>query len=253
MIMAEPTLEALHKRHRPCEITYRTHRHVYDLMLHHPLISKIICTRTGCWTLTPGGYDVHVNLHGTIENAPHGKHGIDVFAEAAGVTLERRTPKLWLVGPTCPVVTEDDRYPVISHPPVAPRDPVDIALHLPHSPRNDLWKQHDIVSEVSSFFSQHGESLTLLIVGQDPIEPGKSHILKMAHEIESAKMFIGPDSGGYHMAVALGKPTVVSLTDQFPASMRGYPKAVCVGDHDLSELLSVSLAMYRKIKCAPRS
>jgi len=248
MLMTEPTLEALHKKHSPCEITYRTHRHVYDLMLYHPLIDKILFTRTGCWTPVPPDYDVHVNLHGVIEAAPFGLHGIDAFAQAAGVTLERRTPTLWLTGDMRPVETEDDRYPVISHPPVDPLAEVDITIHTPHEPRNELWKNHKIVEEIVKFFGSRNEAPTVRLVGRDPIEPGKSNILRMAHAINNSKMFIGPDSGGFHIAAALGKPTIVSLTDKFPVSMRGYSKVIHVGDDRLEELLSTSLAVYRKLK-----
>ena len=178
MLMSEPVLQALHDKCAPCEITYRTHRHVYDLMLYHPLIDKILCTRTGCWTPTPEGYDVHVNLHGIIETAPYGMHGIDVFAKAAKVEVSRRTPRLYLAGEMRPVETEDDRYPIISHPPVEPPLMVDITVHQPHQPRNLLWlPEQNLAHRMMGYFYDHGEQPTMRLVGQDPIEPGKSHIL----------------------------------------------------------------------------
>jgi hypothetical protein len=248
MIMAEPTLQALHDKYAPCYITYRTHRHVYDLMLYHPLIDEILCTRTGCWTPTPEGYDVHVNLHGVIENAPFGQHGIDAFAEAAGVSLERRQPKLYLEGKMCPVRTEDDRYPVISHPAVWSPSSVDISFHVPQEPRNKAWQPgRRVLSQFMAFMDDNGENPEVRLVGQDPLEPGKSHMLKMANEIKQSKLFIGPDSGGFHIAAALGVPAVVSLIEQFPVSMRGYPKVVAVSD-DIQEVFAVALAMYRNIK-----
>lgn len=249
MIMSEPVLQAIHDKYAPCEITYRTHRHVYDLMLYHPLIDKILCTRTGCWTPTPDGYDIHINLHGVIEAAPFGVHGTDAFARAAGVEISRRTPVLYLTGEQRPVETEDDRYPVISHPPVEAPKMVDITVHMPHEPRNALWAQEKrIVHHMMEYFFKHGEAATLRLVGMDPMKPGKSHILKMANEIKQSRMFVGPDSGGFHIAVALGIPTIASLTDKFPPSMRGYSKVVCVEDHRMEEVFSAALAMYRRIK-----
>jgi hypothetical protein len=215
-------------------------------MLYHPLIDKILCTRTGCWTPTPPGYDVYVNLHGVIEQAPFGTHGVDAFARSAGLQVTRRTPKLYLEGRQCLVETEDDRYPIVSHPPIVIPNPVDITVHIPHEPRNVLWKR-DIISEIKDYFEQAGESLTIRIVGQDPIEPGKSHMLKMAHEIDNSRMFIGPDSAGFHIAAALNVPAVVSLTDKFPPSMRGYSKTICVGDYRIEDLLQTSLALYRNL------
>ncbi len=249
MIMSEPVLQAVHDKYAPCEITYRTHRHVYDLVLYHPLIDKILCTRTGCWAPTPDGYGVHVNLHGVIETAPHGVHGTDAFARAAGVEISRRTPVLYLTGEQRPVETEDDRYPVISHPPVETPEMVDITLHVPHEPRNALWApQNRIVHHLMDYFSKNGEKPNVRVVGMDPVEPGKSHILKMANEIKQSRMFIGPDSGGFHIAAALGIPTIACLTDKFPPSMRSYSKVVCVEDHRMEDVLSTALAMYRRIK-----
>lgn len=248
MIMTEPVLQALHDKYAPCHITYRTHRHVYDLMLYHPLIDEILCTRTGCWTEYPEGYDVHVNLHGVIEKAPHGVHGIDAFAEAAGVTLSRRTPKLYLSGTMRPVTTEDDRYPVISHPEVPDVPPCDIAFHVPAEPRNAAWGEGlGVIKRFMEYMDSQGESPDVRVVGIEPIEPGKSNMLRMAKSIQSAKMFVGPDSGGFHIAAALGVPTVASLTPKFPASMRGYPKVVSVDDN-LAQVFAATLALYRKIK-----
>jgi hypothetical protein len=248
MLMAEPTLRALHEKYAPCHITYRTHRHVYDLLLYHPLIDEILCTRTGCWTPTPEGYDVHVNLHGVIENAPFGQHGIDAFAEAAGVTLERRQPKLHISGIMRPVRTEDDRYPEISHPKIKIPPTVDISFHIPQEPRNVAWAAgRKTISRFMEFMDSHGEHPLVRMVGQDHIEPGRSNMLKMATEIQRSRLFIGPDSGGFHIAAALGVPTVASFTDKFPAKMRSYPKVVAVRD-DLDEVFSVALAMYRKTR-----
>ena len=247
MLMTEPTLQALHDKYIPCHITYRTHRHVYDLMLYHPLIDEILCTRTGCWTRTPEGYNVHVNLHGAIEDAPFGTHGIDAFAKIAGVTAPYRTPRLYLTGEPRTVTTEDDRYPVISHPEVETPDMVDITFHIPQEPRNSAWTPgHLLIPRLLEFFDDSKERPTIRVVGQDPMEPGRSHMLKMAKEIQRSRLFVGPDSGGFHMAAALGIPTVASLTSKFPASMRGYPKVVTVGD-DIDEVFSVALAMYRTL------
>lgn len=248
MLMSEPVLQALHDKYAPCEITYRTHRHVYDLMLYHPLIDKILCTRTGCWTPTPDGYDVHINLHGVIEASPFGVHGTDAFAKAAGVEVSRRTPVLHLSGEMCHVETEDDRYPVISHPPVPVPDMVDISVHVPSESRNSLWApEKRIYNRMWDHFFYKHATPTMRIVGQDPIEPGKSNILKMANEIKQSRMFVGPDSGGFHIAAALGIPAIVSLTEEFPASMRGYSKVVVVGDHQAEEVFSTALAMYRRL------
>ncbi len=252
MVMAEPVLEAVHDKYAPCEITYRTHRYVYDLMLFHPLIDKILCTRTGCWTPTPEGYDVHVNLHGVIENAPFGMHGIDAFAQAAGVEVKRRTPNLYLTGEERPVETEDDRYPKISHP--IPEDPtkVDICIHMPQEPRNRLWQNPYFFDQMVNWFKEQtgdpSQDVTVRVVGQEEVVAGKSNILRMAKGIAASKMFIGPDSGGFHIAAALGIPTVVSLTDKFPASMRGYAKVVCVGDEQGEDVFRSALALYRTVK-----
>jgi hypothetical protein len=248
MLMSEPILQALHDKYAPCHVTYRTHRHYYDLMLYHPLIDEILCTRTGCWTEIPPGYDISVNLHGVIEAAPYGVHGIDAFARAAGVSISRRTPKLYLEGSQRPVRTEDDRYPVVTHPPVEVPAQVDIAIHVPHEPRNVAWADGlAVVSKFREYMASQGESPVVRLVGQDPMEPGRSHMLKMAWEIKQSKLFIGPDSGGFHIAAALGVPAVASLTSKFPASMRSYPKVVAVGD-DLPQIFAAALALYRKVK-----
>jgi ADP-heptose:LPS heptosyltransferase len=95
------------------------------------------------------------------------------------------------------------------------------------------------------FMDSHGEKPLVRMVGQDHMEPGRSHMLKMANEIQQSKLFVGPDSGGFHMAAALGVPTVASFTDKFPAKMRSYPKVVAAGD-DLDEVFALALAMHRK-------
>jgi len=248
MIMTEPVLQALYDKYYPCHITYRTHRHYYDLLLFHPLIDEILCTRTGCWTPTPEGYDIHVNLHEVIEKAPFGVHGIDAFALAAGVKLPRRIPRLALDGVSRRVRTEDDRYPVVTHPPVKIPPKSDISFHIPHETRNLSWKDGmGVLKKFMDYFNSRGEKPSIRLVGQDPMEPGKSHMLKMAWEIKQSKMFVGPDSGGFHISVALDVPTIVSLTSKFPASMRGYSKAVAVED-DLNQVFPTALALYRKIK-----
>ena len=156
---------------------------------------------------------------------------------------------LYLTGEQRPVETEDDRYPVISHPPVKAPEMVDITVHMPHEPRNALWAQENrIVHHLMEYFFKHGEEPTLRLVGTDPMEPGKSHILKMANEIKQSRIFIGPDSGGFHIAAALGIPTIASLTNKFPPSMRSYSKVVCVEDHRMEEVFSAALAMYRRIR-----
>ena len=94
---------------------------------------------------------------------------------------------------------------------------------------------------------EQGEKTQVRIVGRDPIEPGKSNMLKMAKQIKASDLFVGPDSGGFHIAAALRVPTVVSLTPKFPVSMRGYPKVVAVEDN-LAQVFSAALALYRKNK-----
>jgi ADP-heptose:LPS heptosyltransferase len=69
----------------------------------------------------------------------------------------------------------------------------------------------------------------------------------MSKEIQQSRLFVGPDSGGFHIAAALGVPTVASFTDKFPAKMRSYSKVVAAGD-DLKEVFTLALAMYRKTK-----
>jgi hypothetical protein len=157
-------------------------------------------------------------------------------------------PRLYLEGEMCPVRTEDDRYPVISHPPAADPSHVDITLHVPKEPRNVAWAGGlKIIHKFMEYMDDAGEKPQVRVVGQDPIEPGRSHMLKMARQIRASDLFVGPDSAGFHIAAALGVPTVASLTPKFPASMRSYPKVVAVGD-DLAEVFPAALALYRKNK-----
>ncbi len=248
LLMTEPVLQALHDKYSNCSITYRTHRHYYDLLLFHPLIDNILCTRTGCWNLNPTGYDIDINLHGVIEDAPSGVHGVDAFAKAAGVELSRRTPVLHLTGTKRPVVTEDDRYPVVSHPDVKEPEEVDIAVHLPHTPRNLSWRGGVIlVDRLRDYFNTNMEFPTIRIVGQSTMEAGKSNLLKMAWDIKKSKMFVGPDSAGIHIAAALGIPTVASFTKEFPASIRSYPGVINIEDN-FEQICETSLAVYKKLK-----
>jgi hypothetical protein len=122
----------------------------------------------------------------------------------------------------------------------------DISFHVPQEPRNEAWAAgRKTLASFMRFMDDNGEKPSVRLVGQDPLEPGKSHMLKMAKEIQQSRLFVGPDSGGFHMAAALGVPAVASFTDKFPASTRSYPKVVAVRD-DLNEVFAVALAMYRK-------
>jgi hypothetical protein len=123
---------------------------------------------------------------------------------------------------------------------------VDISFHVPQEPRNAAWAGgRKTLASFVGFMEDNGERPSVRVVGQDPVEPGKSHMLKMAKEIQQSRLFVGPDSGGFHMAAALGVPTVASFTGEFPASMRSYAKVVAVRD-DLDEVFAVALATYRK-------
>lgn len=93
VIQLEPTLEALYYQHAPCKLTLRTNMGFAPLFEHHPLISKIVPFDEK--DLDPEGYDEHVKIPDPSRwNAP--VPTVDKFAIAAGVSLLRRTPKIFL-------------------------------------------------------------------------------------------------------------------------------------------------------------
>lgn len=242
MIAMEPALEALYYRHRPAEIYLRTHPHYADLHQFHPLLEKIV---PGILTANqesapgipsdekkPQGYDFFYNTTGCVE-MNHGIHAIDNFAMAMSAPIIRRTPVLYL----------DPKIPV---------EPLDIVIHTPkrisvdgkQAPRNDDFREHDIPVLLEAYFRKEGikfESITSIGSGMEEDDG----LQDFSRTIAGAKLFIGPDSAGAHIAAALSVPHVVAYTPTFPSTIRSYPNTIAVHDGDVDLLLSTAAATYR--------
>jgi hypothetical protein len=68
-----------------------------------------------------------------------------------------------------------------------------------------------------------------------------------ARTIAGAKLFIGPDSAGAHIAAALSVPHVVAYTPDFPSTIRSYPNTIAVHDGDVELLLRTAAATYKHL------
>ena len=240
MIMMEPAIEALYYKHRPVEIHLRTHPHYVDLHKFHPLISRIV---PGILTAgpsapglssdekKPGGYDFCYNTTGAIE-MNRGIHGIDSFAFAVGVPVLRRTPILYL-DPSMSV------------------EPLDIVIHTPKrsadSPRNLDFRYNDIPKALEEYLRKENiEFNSITTIGSSPeVENG---LQAFSRTIAGAKLFVGPDSAGAHIAAALSVPSVVAYTTSFPHRIRAYPNTISVHDNDLETLLKTVAVVYEKLK-----
>lgn len=245
MIMMEPALEALYYRHRPAEIYLRTHPHYEDLHPFHPLISEIV---PGILTANkasapglpsdekkPQGFDFFYNTTGCVE-MNRGIHGMDSFAFATSAPLLRRTPVLYL-DPSVPI------------------QPLDIVVHTPkrcslpgrESPRNADFRNYDVPSMLEDYFRKEGiEYQSIAAIGADSEIAGG--LQEFARTIAGAKLFIGPDSAGAHIAAALSVPHIVAYTSAFPYRTRGYPSTIPVHDGDIQTLLKIAGATYRHLE-----
>jgi hypothetical protein len=236
MVMMEPVLEALFYKYAPAEVYLRTHPVYADLHEFHPLLSGVIKgILTASYTLPgydsdekkPQGFDRFYNTTGCVE-MNRGIHGIDSFAFSMSAVPFRRTPVMYL----------DPSRTV---------EPLDIVIHTPKrspgSPRNHDFRHYDIPEIVGKHFDSQGikyRSITSFGQGEE-VEGGLQHI---AQQIAGAKLFIGPDSSGFHMASALGVPHIAAFTDDFPAGIRAYPNTVSTRDMDLPSLLQKATALY---------
>ena len=244
MIAMEPALEALYYRHRPAEIYLRTHPHYADLHPFHPLLEQIV---PGILTANqesapgmpsdekkPQGYDFFYNTTGCVE-MNRGIHAIDSFALAMSAPTIRRTPVLYL----------DPNNPV---------EPLDIVIHTPKrisvtgnlTPRNADFRNHDIPILVEAYFRKEGIEFKSITAIGESMEKENS-LQNFARTIAGAKLFIGPDSAGAHIAAALSVPHVVAYTPEFPSSIRSYPNTIAVHDGDVELLLRTAASTYRDL------
>ncbi len=245
MIAMEPALEALYYRHRPAEIYLRTHPHYADLHQFHPLLEKIV---PGILTANqesapgmpsdekkPQRFDFFYNTTGCVE-MNRGIHAIDSFAMAMSATPIRRTPVLYL-DPSIPV------------------EPLDIVIHTPKrvnvtgsaSPRNADFREHDIPTLVEAYFRKEGIEFNFITAIGESTEKENS-LQDFSRTIAGAKLFIGPDSAGAHIAAALSVPHVAAYTPSFPSTIRSYPNTIAVHDGDVELLLRTAAVTYRNLR-----
>ena len=236
MIMLEPVLEALFYKYAPAEVYLRTHPHYADLHKFHPLLQEVISgiLVTGPSTpeyesdeKKPQGFDRFYNTTGCVE-MNRGIHGIDSFALATSTIPFRRTPVLYLD-------------------PDAEIQPLDIVIHTPkrsvHSPRNHDFRHFDIPELVAKHLDKEGiKYKSITSFGSDEEQEGG--LQRIANTIAGAKLFIGPDSAGFHMASALGVPHIAAFTPDFPAGIRAYPNTVSTSDTDIPDLMRKVSALY---------
>jgi hypothetical protein len=236
MIMMEPVLEALFYKYAPAEVFLRTHPDYADLHAFHPLLQPIVKGILTANKALPGydsdekkpqGFDRFYNTTGCVE-MNRGIHGTDSFAFSTSAIPFRRTPVMYL-------------DPDVE---VQPRD---IVIHTPkrgpNSPRNHDFRHHHIPDMVKNHLDKEGikyESITA--IGENSEYEGG--LQEMAQTIAGAKLFIGPDSAGFHMAAALGVPHIAAFTSDFPAGIRAYPNTVSTRDTDLADLLQKISALY---------
>lgn len=236
MVMMEPVLEALYYKYAPAEVYLRTHPAYADLHQFHPLLQGVINGVLTANASLPGydsdekkpqGFDRFYNTTGCVE-MNRGIHGIDSFAFSMSVHPFRRTPVVYL----------DPEVEVQSR---------DIVIHTPKrsasSPRNVDFRYHNIPDIVAGHLDREGikyDKIEAIGEGEE-VEGG---LQKMAQTIAGAKLFIGPDSAGFHMASALGVKHVASFTDTFPSGIRAYPNTISTRDTDLPDFLRAIAAAY---------
>jgi hypothetical protein len=236
MIMMEPVLEALYYKYSPAELYLRTHPAYADLHEFHPLVQKVVKGILTASDSLPGydsdekkpqGFDRFYNTTGCVE-MNRGIHGIDSFAFATSAIPFRRTPVMYL----------DPSVEVKPH---------DIVIHTPkrsaRSPRNYDFREHDIPNLVAAHLDKEGikyGSITAIGQGEE-VEGG---LQKMAQTIAGAKLFIGPDSAGFHMAAALGVPHVAAFTEEFPRGIRAHPNTIAIHDKDVHGFLRAVSTAY---------
>jgi hypothetical protein len=244
MIAMEPALEALYYRHRPAEIYLRTHPHYADLHPFHPLLEKIVPgILTASQESAPGlpsdekkpqGYDFFYNTTGCVE-MNRGIHAIDSFALAMSAPVIRRTPILYL-DPSIPV------------------EPLDIVVHTPkrisvtgnQTPRNADFRNYDIPMLLETYLRKEGiEFNSITSIGQG-MEVSNG-LQSFARTIAGAKLFVGPDSAGAHIAAALSVPHVIAYTPEFPSTIRAYPNTIAVHDDDVELLLRTAAFTYKNL------
>jgi hypothetical protein len=108
------------------------------------------------------------------------------------------------------------------------------------------FREHDIPSLVEAYFRKEGiEFNSITAIGQGmEVNDG---LQDFARTIAGAKLFIGPDSAGAHIAAALSVPHVVAYTPTFPSTIRAYPNTIAVHDGDVDLLLRTAVATYRNL------
>lgn len=95
IVQLEPTIEALYYQYSDCELTLRTHPGYAPFFEHHPLIHKVIPFSKTKYPTLASDFDIHTEIP-DIQQWTLKMPLVEKFAAAAGVTLLRKTPKIFL-------------------------------------------------------------------------------------------------------------------------------------------------------------
>ena len=95
IVQLEPTIEALYYKYENCELTLRISAGYEPFFEHHPLIHEVVAISGDGPDPLPSEYDIHTEIP-DIDLWTLKMPLVEKFAAAAGVTLLRKTPKIFL-------------------------------------------------------------------------------------------------------------------------------------------------------------
>lgn len=176
IVQLEPTLEAVYYTYEDCELTLRTHNGYEPFFEHHPLVHDVIVFDED--EEDPGAdFDIVIDIpdirHWTIKLPT-----VEKFAAAIGVTLLRKTPKIFL-----------DEYP---------EDTNQIVL---------CRVSHEL-DEWPVFTETLHPSYETVDIG---IATDADDLRRILRLLASATLVVGPDSWATHAAAALDARVVMAM------------------------------------------
>lgn len=209
VVQLEPTIEAVYYQYPDCELTLRTLETYFPFFEHHPLVASLI----GPDDRPSEQPDVEIDIP-DINNWTMNLPTVEKFAAAIGVTLLRKTPKIFL-----------DEYP-------ADTDYIVLA-RVNHG-----------LNEYPTFKS--GETLhpsykTLEI--HTPVD--SDELRNVLRTLACATLVVGPDSWATHAAAALDARVVMAMDLEDEVGRAPFNVVVTKGD-EVSMRRSVDEVLFQK-------
>lgn len=177
IVQLEPTIEALYYQYADCELTLRTYPGYEPFFEHHPLIHEVVVWSEDEDPDLTSEFDIHTEIP-DIERWTLKMPLVEKFAAAAGVTLLRKTPKIFL-----------DEYPADENYIVLAR----VAHNVPEWP-------------IFTESLHHAYETKDIGIATDPDD-----LRRILKTMAAATLVVGPDSWATQAAAALDCRVIIAM------------------------------------------